>query len=381
MEEIKGNGLEAFNSKIETPIILKETLNKNRVLTMSNNRKCNYLIVNVGRESATMMGINTQGRTSGKKDIIILKTFEKKSVPELVDEADWLCREFDIQIILTDRRGCGIGFYDEFLMNVPTECVNIRLIDGMKINNFDINDIIKDLKYGNLRFLQDTELARTYYRESFLGFSNIMSFHYETDKLINEICNIKLDMTPNHCLKFSVIDNEIGKSRANCLLMYYSYPMSAVSAEDSYAEKDKKFDIAKRMSIYNVVSGTFYKYMFKCIDNEKIKVLFYYNDKNKILQFQNIAQEKEFKDLFSHYIKNTVISKDEFRIELFNGSEIKFLPARDSSRGYRGHYAIVDKEIDIEMFHNVIQPKLILFDIDKREGKLKDNYNMEFIDM
>jgi hypothetical protein len=51
--------------------ISKDLLNKNRVLTMSNNRKCNYLIVDFSNAETVMMGINTQGNT---KDIIVNNT-------------------------------------------------------------------------------------------------------------------------------------------------------------------------------------------------------------------------------------------------------------------------------------------------------------------
>ena len=70
-------------------MITKDLLNKNRVLTMSNNRKCNYLVVDVGystgsgNNSASIIGINTQGKT---KDILVLKEIPFNKTEDLVNE-------------------------------------------------------------------------------------------------------------------------------------------------------------------------------------------------------------------------------------------------------------------------------------------------------
>lgn len=105
-------------------IITKELLNKNRVLTMSNNRKCNYLIVDVGmNKSATMVGINTQGNS---KDILVIKEFINNTYDELVDKAYWLCREHDIQIVLCDKMGCGLGFIEVFNDKIDPRNATIR---------------------------------------------------------------------------------------------------------------------------------------------------------------------------------------------------------------------------------------------------------------
>lgn len=361
-------------------IITKELLNKNRVLTMSNNRKCNYLIVDVGRDSTTMMAINTQGNT---KDILVIKTLYNKLISELVEEAYWLCNEFGIQIVLVDCMSIGLGFIEEFEMNINPNNATIRALDGRKVYQLEnINKIQNDLKYGALRFLQSPELATTSYMKPFLGLSNIMNSHKETDKLINEVNNINTKVNLNGTARLCRINENIGRSRVNCLLTFYSYPMSVVIPDQEESkDNNKEFEIAKRMSQYEIVHGTFYKYMFKCIENNGINVLFYYNGKHKILQFQNIVKEKQFNTLFSNNIKSIKMSKNDLEIIFHNNSSIKFVFANDSARGYRCHYAIVDNEIERETFENVIYSKTILFDMAKKEEKIKDIYNIDYIEM
>ena len=269
----------------EIPFIFsKELLNKNRVLTMSNNRKCNYLIVDVGRDLTTMMSISDQGI---RKDILVIKTFISKTFSELVDEAYWLCCEFNIQIILADKLGVGLGFIEEFKNNINPNNVDIRALDGREISQFtNIKEIQNDLHYGNLRFLQSPELAKTSYVKPFLGLSNIMEYHKETDKLIDEISNIEIKTNSSGKLQLSRTDETIGKFRVNCLLAFYSYPMSHVAVEQDNSDVSfkEKYDVTKRIAQYEVIHGTFYKYLFKCVENDGIKVLFYHNGKHKIKQ-------------------------------------------------------------------------------------------------
>lgn len=364
-----------YNSKF----ISKENLNKNRILTMSNNRKCNYLIVDTSattgnnKDITTMMGINTQGNT---KDILVLKTFVGKSVQELVNEAYWLCCEFNVQIVLADRNGLGINFVDLLEASINPNIIQIKTLDGGKINQtIDINDIINDIKYGKLRFLQYSELARNTYIKPFLGYSSIMEFHNETDKLINEIANIKIDYMPNRSIKFNMADESIGKSRVACLLAYYSYLMSCIKSKDD-KNKEKQYYITKGMSQYHIALGTFYKYMFKCIEKGNLNILFYYENKNKIKQFESMSEEKEFKEIFNEYITRIIISRDNFEIRFNNGSKIKFVYAGDSARGYKYHYAVVDSNIKEETFFNVIKPRGIPFDLCKNEIS-----NIDFIEM
>jgi len=373
----------------EIPFIFsKELLNRNRVLTMSNNRKCNYLIVDVyttlgnNEDVTTMMAINTQGN---KKDILIIKTFVGRRFSELVDEAYWLCNEFYIQTILVDKSCMGIGFIEQFEANINPKNVSIKALDGSKIYlNIDIPEIQNDLRYGNLRFLQAPELAMTSYVKPFLGLSNIMESHKETDMLIDEICNISYKINSSGRISFTRIDESIGVSRLNCLLTFYSYPMSGMVDEVSKnieIDIKEKYYVTKRIAQYEVIHGVFYKYMFKCVENDGIKVLFCHNGKHKIKQFQNITQEEDFRNLFSKDIEKIKISRDDFEIRFFNGSQIKFVSGGDSSRGSKCHYAVVDSELSRDIYNNVILPACMLFSRDKEDKCLKDNYFIETVDM
>jgi len=367
----------------EIPFIFsKELLNKNRVLTMSNNRKCNYLVVDVGRDSTTMMAISDQGI---RKDILVIRTFENKTFSELVDKAYWLCCEFNIQIILADKLGIGLGFIEEFKKNINSNNVDVRALDGREISQFtNINEIQNDLHYGNLRFLQSPELAKTSYVKPFLGLSNIMEYHKETDKLIDEISNIEIKTNLSGKVQLSRTDKTIGKSRVNCMLAFYSYPMSSVVVENK-EELDisfkEKYNVTKRIAQYEVIHGTFYKYLFKCVENDGIKVLFYHNGKHKIKQFQNITQEDDFRKLFSKDIKSLSITKDGLDIVFFNGSYIRFVYGGDSSRGSRCHYSVVDSDLSRDIYNYMALPACVLFERDKESMGLKDNYFIETIEM
>ena len=371
---------QSFNP--ESKFILKELLNKNRVLTMSNNRKCDYLIVDVGKNSTTMMAINNQVNS---KDILVIKTFVGKPFSELVDEAYWLCNEFGIHIILADKSGMGLGFIEQFEMNINPNNVSIRALDERKIyQNININEIINDLNNGVLRFLQSPELAKTTYIKPFLGLSNIIEYHKETSKLIDEINNIEIKINLNSTMQLYRIDETIGKSRVNCLLAFYSYPMSGVVVENK-EELDvsfkEKYDVTKRIAQYEVIHGTFYKYLFKCIENDGIKVLFYHNGKHKIKQFQNITQEDDFRKLFQNDLKSLSITKDGLDIVFFNGSYIRFVFGGQNSCGHRYHYAVVDSDLEKDIYYRVILPASVLFERDKDSMGLKDNYNIETIEM
>lgn len=366
--------------------IPKEILNNNRVLTMSNNRKCNYLIVDICNSTennkniiTTMMAINTQSKS---KDILVIKTFRGKSFSELVDEAYWLCCEHNIKIVLADKNGFGISFIETFEMNINQNNIQIRAVDGRKvIQMVNLGDIINDLKNGGLRFLQSPELAKNTYIKPFLGLSNIMEYHKETSELIDEINNIEVKMKLGN-VYLDRFDNKKGKSRVNCLLMFYSYPMSEIIDKNKNDEHDKEYHITKRVSEYEVIHGTFYKYLFKCIENKNINVIFYYSGKNKLEQFINMMQEIKTKELFQEHIEQFIMSKENLEVRFYNGSIIRFIFGGDNGRGYKYHFAVVDKEISVATFHDVIYVNGILFDMAKKDGNLeKDNYNIEFIDM
>jgi len=359
-------------------MINKELLNKNRVLTMSNNRKCNYLIVDVGADSTVMMGINTQGST---KDIIIIKSFKGKITDELVDEAYWLCTEFGIKIILVDIMGFGIDFFDKFRCSIRNDIVQIREVNFHYDKSEELYQIEQDLKFGTLRFLQTPELANASYNKPFLGYSNIMLFHKETDELINEFDNIKLEVI-NGKIKLNRVNEEIGLLRAGCLLLYYSYPSNCAVEENNNDEYTvSKYEMTKRMSQHYITYGVFNKYVFKCIENENIKVLFYCASRNKFTQFHNFIEGNEFKKVFNVYTQRVRVSQEYIEIFFNNGSVIKFVVTNDGSRGQRYHFAVVDTGINKEVFDNVIRIKGTLFDIAIRDGLLKDNYNIEFLEM
>jgi hypothetical protein len=363
-------------------MINKELLNKNRVLTMSNNRKCNYLIVDVGANDTTIMGINTQGST---KDLLIIKTFKGKNTDELVNEVYWLCKEFGISIVLVDRLGFGLNFIDKFRCNIKEDIVQIREVNFLDDKTKELYQdayfkIEQDLKFGNIRLLQTSELASASYNKPFLGYSNIMQSHKETDELINEFDNVKLEAI-NKNIKLNRINDEIGLSRVKCLLLYYSYPFNCINEETKDDDTVSKYEMTKRMSQHYVAYGVFNKYMFKCIENENINVIFYCSHNNRLLKFRNFIDEKDFKEIFNIYIDKVCVHKEYIEIIFQNGSAIQIVVANDSSRGRRYHFAIVDSEIDKETFDNVIRIKGTLFDMAKRDGLLKDKYNIEFIEM
>lgn len=348
-------------------MISKELLNKNRVLTMSNNRKCDYLIVTTRATAAIMIGINTQGNT---KDILMIKTFTDKTSDELSEEACWLCKEFDIRIVLVDRSGFGIGFINPLKKLVPDKVllreVDIYSEESKLLYQHAYFHIEKDLESGFLRFLQSPELAHNSYIKPFLGYSNIMESHNETSKLINEISNIGID-TRNGIAKINRMNDTIGNLRVKCLFIYYSYPMSLIKPNN----KKEQYYTTKRMSQYYIAYGTFYKYMFKCIENENLKVLFYCEISNKFQQFKNMCDEQVFLNTFSEYINKIISSKDNVEVRFNNGSIIKFVCAGDSARGHRYHYAAVDTNINRDIFYNTIKPKGILNEIN----------NIDFIEM
>ena len=370
-------------------MITKEILNKNRVLTMSNNRKCNYLIVDVGNNSETiMMGINIQ---DNRKDIIVIKRLVNKSYEDLVDEAIWLCNEFNIKIVLADKNGYGLRFIDMFELNINPSSIQIREIDGFKNVKY-INDILNDLKCGMLRFLQTPELALSSYIKPFLGLSNVMEYHKETDKLIDELSNIELGVNKGN-ISLKLKDDNIGRLRVNCLLMFYFYPMNLIehdkfiyeygkNSNNDVQKKKYDYETIKRIAQYEIIHGTFYKYLFKCIENEKINVIFYCGRKGKTEQFRNMVNEDIFINLIKNHTIRINLSKDYFEIIFNNDSCIRFIYASYNARGYKYHFAVVDTEIDREMYNNVICGKTILFNMSKRDGKLEeDNYCVEFVEM
>lgn len=133
----------------------------------------------------------------------------------------------------------------------------------------------------------------------------------------------------------------------------------------------KRYEILKELSEDYIRYGTFYKYIFKCVENNKINVIFYCKSIDKIKKFQNITQEKSFINVFEQYIKKLTTGKDYFQIIFNNDSVLKFVKSNNGARACRYHYAVVDNEVDKEIFYHVILPS----------DMLNQNYNIDFIKM
>lgn len=205
--------------------LTKELINKNRVLTISTNYKIDYLMINVDKDNndciGSILGISTKDNT---KDILLVKTFKEKTIEELVEKVYWICVEFNVRRVLCDTLGYSIAFYDCFVANINPHdlpIIAMKMVDRGAFGSI-YKQIEKDLQIGTLRFLQDVELAKTFYKESFLGYSEVISFHKETDDLINQISSVKLTIKNGYLIFIS--DKEIGKSQLVNLLMYYGFP-------------------------------------------------------------------------------------------------------------------------------------------------------------
>lgn len=360
-----------------------EKLSTQRVLTMSNNRKCDYLVVNCGRKSTFVMGIKNNTYTT---DIVLIKEIFSENTEGLVEKIRTICFEFDVHVILLDKRGIGLGFNNVFNQNIPSNIIQIREVDML---SYDWNNgIIKfkdDIEKSSLRLLQSYKCAELSYQKLFLGYSDVMDFHKETDELIKEINNIDISTKYNGHIQIDRINDEISLVRFNCLLMYYTYKYNIENGK--YTNKDfgddnkqKEYDIHKRISQYEIIHGIFYKYMFKAMENEKVKIIFYHSGYNRLQQFKDIIEEEKFRELFYNEIKNMRIRRDSIEIVLNNDSSIKFEYASDGAMGLRYDYVIVDTNIDREVYDNVIRCKGI-YDLDKENKGLKDNYYIEFVEM
>ena len=358
-----------------------EKLSSQRVLTMSNNRKCNYLCVDVGRNSTTIMGIQNNTYVMETIDVVFIKEIFNKKINKLVEEIRNICYEFDIHIVLTDIHGFGLGFYEEFNKNIPSNFISIR-----KVNILDYTSILiefeNDVEKSKIRLLQTSKCAKLSYKKSFLGYSDIMNFHRETDELINEIKNLDI-VCDNKRIKLQKINEDINDIRFRCLMLYYihTYNIENCKHIKDYDINEEVYNSIKEINKQKISRQVFYKYMFKAIDNKEIKIIFYHNNYFKLEQFKNIIKEENFKELFNDKIKEIKISKECIEIIFNNNSMIQFVYVSDNARGYRFHYAVVDSDINKEIFNDVVLPKGILFDIDKKKKNLKDNYNIEFVEM
>lgn len=359
--------------------IKKELLNQNRVLTMSNNRKCDYLIVDCSMESVMIMGIKDNPYT---RDVILIKEFLNSDYNEVIDEIVNICYEFDIHIVLNDKHGFGIKFRDKFLSIVSSYDISIRDIDGNNYNG--LSELKKDIESSEIRLLQTYNCGKLSYKKYFLGYSNIMKFHEETDKLMEEVANINYYVSLDGRIKIKMINgNSTSRARFNCLLLYYAYKyeMHNFNTVENIKNTKEDYTLSKRSANYEMIHGIFYKFMFKSIENDKVKIIFYCSGINKFEQFKNIIEEKDFKHLFNDEINQIRSSKDELQIMFNNDSRIKLLYASDSARGNKCHYSVVDTAISKDLLDNIIIPQGVLYDIDKEKMGLTDNYNIEFVEM
>ena len=210
-------------------MISKELLNKNRVLTMSNGRTCDKLVINFkanpasSRDSMIIMGIRDSQVT---KDILFIKELHSNDINELVDMIYWNCKEYGIKTVLIDIYGYGRAFYDFFKDNTIKQNINVIFTKGTNVYGISefLRELHSDIEDGRLRFLQTPESALFSYDYPFLGFSEVMNSHRETTKLINEIDNI-YETFRNGTLRLERKNNEIDCIRATCLIQYYGYPL------------------------------------------------------------------------------------------------------------------------------------------------------------
>lgn len=90
-----------------------------------------------------------------------------------------------------------------------------------------------------------------------------------------------------------------------------------------------------------------------CIEKEKYKVgIAIMNEENK-----NAARDLIL-DMISKtdHVEKIYRNSSNFRITFKNKSEIRFIPAAESSRGNRLHLLIADKTIPLDILQNVLKP-------------------------
>lgn len=141
-------------------------------------------------------------------------------------------------------------------------------------------------------------------------------------------------------------------------------------------------EMQRRMFNYEILHGTFYKYMYKAVDNEGLRIIFYHNNHNKLIKFSNIVNEQQFKDIFNKEIEKIVSNKNVLEIYFKNESCIQIIYGNENSRGHRYNYAIVDKDINKEVCDCIIKPACIPYSHNsgKKTTKLKYNCGIEFLD-
>ena len=141
-------------------------------------------------------------------------------------------------------------------------------------------------------------------------------------------------------------------------------------------------EIPKRIFIYEIVHGTFYKYAHKAVDNEGVRIAFYCDNHNILIKFRNMINEQHFKDIFSKEIETIVSSANMITIYFINKSCIQINCINECSVGCRYNYAVVDKDITKEIFDCIINPMYVpySYNSDKENIVLKYDTGIEFID-
>ena len=203
--------------------------------------------------------------------------------------------------------------------------------------------------------------------------------------LDEKISEVKINTTDETLINANNIAYHYKRSKLYANLQGEFIKSKIKDVGDTYYAISEKinddYEISKRNVLYQIVNGVFYKYMFKAIKYKQINIIFYISNCNKIKQFRNILDELNFRELFEKDIKQVISTSDKLEITFKNNSNIRFVYASDNARGYRYHYAIVDTNIDREVFCNIIEAKDILYDIDKEDRNLQDNYNIEYLEM
>lgn len=136
----------------------------------------------------------------------------------------------------------------------------------------------------------------------------------------------------------------------------------------------------KRENQYSKISSTFYLNMFKALENENYKIIFYIRDSGRLNTFWGIMKEDYFEKCFIDKITHIRQTKTNSQIILENGSKVDFIVATDNARGYRYHHAVVDTSISLEMYDHVIRTKSTHYDRDRILAVVSDVEHIDFLD-
>lgn len=208
-------------------MLSKEILNENRILLMSTNRKLDYLLVDTDfrMKETTIIGITHAMSSKEIKDIVFIKTIAMNDNIKLKNIAEYienLCIEFGHPTILIDSMGLGLGMYDTLkAMNLDIQIIPIKCTSTLQSEAICL--FYNNVHESKLRFLQTEKNAKNSYRHSFLGYSEIINSHKETDNLINEIADIELESNKNNIVRLKKTNDNINTTRFYCLLLLYLY--------------------------------------------------------------------------------------------------------------------------------------------------------------